>query len=218
MELSGVSDATSLTDQGTPIVNGNFDNSEMSQDDFLQVLLADIQWQNPLDANDISDFIGNTLKLREMEVLNSFEESVSALESANDSSALLQASGMIGKTVQYEGNSTIVSDGEGSAEFTLDANADQVTLRLYDSDGALVDSATYADLQGGVVYPFEISDTSFPDGYYKVSVTASLNGESVDATVQSHGVVEGVTRDNGSLAVYFGDEEVELDSITQIGA
>jgi len=218
MELSGVSDATSFTDQGTPIVNGNFDNSEMSQDDFLQVLLADIQWQNPLDANDISDFIGNTLKLREMEVLNSFEESVSALESANDSSALLQASGMIGKTVQYEGNSTIVSDGEGSAVFTLDANADQVTLRLYDSDGALVDSATYADLQGGVVYPFEISDTSFPDGYYKVSVTASLNGESVDATVQSHGVVEGVTRDNGSLAVYFGDEEVELDSITQIGA
>ncbi len=219
MALNGISNAgTAAFDTGPKIVDAGFDNSEMSQDDFLKVLLADIQWQNPLEAKDVSEFINNSVKLREMEVLNSFETSVQALQGASGSTQLLQASGLIGKTITYDGDATIVKDGVGAAEFKLNTNADSVTLSLFDSAGALADTVNYSDLNGGVNYPFAIDNTSLADGYYSVRVEATLDGQSVGSTIKSQAVVEGVTRNNGSLSAYFNDKEVSLDSITQIGA
>jgi len=219
MALTGISSATASSyETTTNVVDAGFDNSEMSQDEFLKVLLADIQWQNPLEAKDVGEFINNSVKLREMEVLNSFENSVKALEGSNASTELLQASGLIGKTITYEGDSTVVQNGKGSAEFTLDSNADQVKVSLYDENGALIDSTLFSDLNGGVAYPFEVENAALPDGYYTVRVEATLDGQSVGSSVQSQAVVEGVTRKDGSLSAYFGDREVELDTITQIGA
>lgn len=219
MALNGISSTGAAAfDTGQKVVDAGFDNSEMSQDDFLKVLLADIQWQNPLEAKDVSEFINNSVKLREMEVLNSFESSVKALEGSGDSTQLLQAAGLIGKTIAYEGDSTIVKDGVGSAEFRLDSNADAVTLSLYDTQGALVDTVNYTDLNGGISYPFAIEDASLKDGYYTVRIEATQDGQSVGYSINSQAVVEGVTRDNGTLSAYFDDMKVSLDSISQIGA
>lgn len=219
MALSGISSyGTAAFDSGPKVVDAGFDNSEMSQDDFLKVLLADIQWQNPLEAKDVSEFINNSVKLREMEVLNSFETSVKALQGTSGSTQLLQASGLIGKTITYEGDGTVVKNGIGAAEFKLNTNADTVTLTLFDSAGALVDTVNYSDLKGGVSYPFAIDDASLENGYYTVRVEATQDGQSVGSSINSQAVVEGVTRNNGSLSAYFNDREVSLDSITQIGA
>lgn len=214
MELNGV---TSRIDNSPDIVDANFDNSKMEQSDFLKVLLADIQWQNPLEAKDVSDFINNSVKLREMEVLNNFETAIDALQSANSSGALLQASSLIDKKISYEGNLTHIEGGKGVAEFKLDSNADLVKVTVLDGNGAIVESRTFTDLQGQMTYPFEINDQSLDDGYYALHIEATKQGDPVGSATYSRAVVEGIVKREGSLMAYFGNKEIDIDNITQIG-
>jgi len=56
MELTGIDEYL----KKPQIVQAGYDNSKMENEDFLKVLLADLAWQDPLNAKDISDFIDNT--------------------------------------------------------------------------------------------------------------------------------------------------------------
>ncbi|ACO03981.1 MAG TPA: flagellar hook capping protein [Persephonella sp.] len=214
MESAGIYD---IQKNEVRIVEAGYDNSKMENEDFLKVLLADLQWQDPLQANDITDFIQNTVKLREMEVLNSFQETVELLKETNEANSLLYASGLIGKKVVYEGNQTFVENGRSSVSFRLDDNADIVTVTVMDKQGNVVETESFSNLQGGVDYPFEIDNPNLTDGYYTVYIEATKDGSPVKSSVKSLGLVESVVRESDGIKVLFDDINVDLNSIVQIG-
>ncbi|NPA12612.1 MAG: flagellar hook capping protein [Aquificae bacterium] len=201
----------------TVIVDANFDNSTMTNEEFLKVLLADLQWQDPLNANDITEFIDNTIKLREMEVLNSFQQTVDLLKEVSSTNSLLYAATLIDQTVYYEGNSTYVKDGSSTVKFKLEDDADTVRITVIDSEGNIVDQQTFQFLDGGIEYPFEINNPDLPDGYYTIFVEAEKGGEPVVATVISEGLVESVLKTPDGIKLVINNNEVDLNSIVQIG-
>ncbi len=205
-------------DSSVKVVPEGYDNSKMSKDDFLKVLLTDLQWQDPLQAQDISQFIDNAVKLREMETLNSFEESVDKLKGVFNSYSLLFSSSLIGKTVEYEGNQTFVKEGKGRAEFTLSKEAQEVKVLLLDSSGSVVEEKTFTNLSAGT-YPFEIDNPSLKDGYYTVEVSAKASdGSELPVKVESYALIEGIRRDDdGKIYGITSVSQIPLDKITQIG-
>ncbi|WP_456425950.1 flagellar hook assembly protein FlgD [Desulfurobacterium sp.] len=216
MDISGITYNPDA--QQVKIVDANYDNSKMSQEDFLKVLLADLKWQDPLQAEDISDFIDNTVKLEELQTYDDFETSVKQLLEANQSNALLTASSLIGKVVKYEGNRTYIEGGSGYAEIKLDSAADTVKVNILDSAGNVVDSETLYNLQGGVSYPISIDNPSLPDGYYTVSVEATSGGNPVDATVISQALVTGVEKESdGSIVLSTSSFTIDDSKLVGIG-
>jgi len=190
----------------------------MSQEDFLKILLTDLQWQDPLNANDISDLINNTVKLREMEVLNTFESSIDKFVSSLESQSLFFASSFIGKLVEYEGNQTYVQDGKGYASFTLSAPADTVKVTVFDQSGNIVEENVFYNLNGGEEYPVEIDNPDLPDGYYTVMVEATNGGISVEANVKSLAYVKQVRKDEtGEVYVVTDVSSIPLSKIIGIG-
>ncbi|MEJ5173046.1 MAG: flagellar hook capping FlgD N-terminal domain-containing protein [Hydrogenothermaceae bacterium] len=92
------------TSKKPKVVDANYDNSKMSREDFLKVLLTDLQFQDPLNAKDISEFIDNTIKLKQMESFDAIQKLADAF--SQYSGSLLMASNLIGKTITYSnGNS-----------------------------------------------------------------------------------------------------------------
>ncbi|MEZ0323947.1 MAG: flagellar hook capping FlgD N-terminal domain-containing protein [Hydrogenothermaceae bacterium] len=92
------------TSKKPKIVDANYDNSKMSSEDFLKVLLTDLQFQDPLNAKDISEFIDNTIKLKQIESFDAIQKLANAF--SQYSGSLLMASNLIGKTITYSnGNS-----------------------------------------------------------------------------------------------------------------
>ncbi len=199
------------------VVDKNYDNSKMSNEDFLKVLLADLQWQDPLEAKDISEFINNSVKLREMEVLNDFQKTVELLKKVNESNALLYGSSLIGKKIFYEGNATYVKDGKSTVQFKLDDDAEVVNVIVMNQVGEVVDEKTFDNVKGGQVLTFKIENEKLPDGYYTVYVDAHKNGEKVKAKVFSQGLVESILREDGKIKAVFGNNKVDIDAIVQIG-
>ena len=214
MDISGII----YNHQSEPkIVGPDFDNSKMSKDDFLKVLLANVQWQDPLEAADIYEIISNSVILREMEVLNSFENSVKELEESNSMLALISASSLIGKKIRYAGNVTYVENGKGYAEFKLDSNADLVKISLIDEDGNVVDSNIFYDLEGGETYPFEIDNQELKNGYYTVMVEAYKGEEKVNSAVISEVTVSSVQKLDDKIKIISGTLEIDLGEIVGIG-
>lgn len=217
MALDTNNTITGITGNEIKVVDAGYDNSKMENEDFLKVLLADLQWQDPLEAKDISEFIANTVKLREMEVLNDFQSTVELLKSANETNSLLYASSLIGKTIMYEGSQTFIKDGKGKAVFSLEENADTATITIMDENGNVVESKTFTNLQAGKLYPFEIDNSNLQDGYYTVYVNAQKGDIIIKAKVYSYAKVDYVERENGKVYVSFGNTKVELNKVSQIG-
>ncbi len=215
MDIPGV---TYSSDSHVKVVDANYDNAQMSQEDFLKVLLAELQWQDPLKAEDISDFIDNTVKLKELESYDTFQKSVDELLSANQANALLTASSLIGENVRYEGDQTYVKNGIGYADIKLDASADTVKIDILDNSGTIVESKTLYNLQGGVDYPLSIENSSLPDGYYTVSVQATSNGDSVNASVVSEAFITGVEKNSdGTIVLNTDTFSIENSNLVGIG-
>ncbi len=205
----------SATSNKPKVVDANYDNSKMSQNDFLKVLLADLKWQDPMNAKDISDFIDNSVKLRQMESLDGIQKLVDTLSTFTNS--IVNASSMIGKKVKYEGNQTYVSQGQSNIEFKLNAPAQNVKVSLVDSNGNIVEQKEFTNLNGNTAYPLSIENQNLTDGYYKVLVSAKDSaGNDVQATIYSTGIVNGILKDNGSLSAKINNVKVSLDKILEI--
>jgi len=205
----------SATSNKPKVVDANYDNSKMSQDDFLKVLLADLKWQDPLNAKDISDFIDNSVKLKQMESLDSMQKLVDTLSTFTNS--IVNASSMIGKKVKYEGNQTYISQGQSNIEFKLNAPAQNVKVSLVDSNGNIVEQKEFTNLNGNTTYPLSIENQNLTDGYYKVLISAKDSaGNDVQATIYSTGIVNGILKDNGSLSAKINNVNVSLDKILEI--
>lgn len=87
------------------VVDSSYDNSKMKTEDFLKVLLTDLQFQDPLDAKDVSEFIDNTVKLRQMESFGTLEKLANTFSQL--SSSLLMAANLIGKKITYGDSDTV---------------------------------------------------------------------------------------------------------------
>ncbi len=208
---------TSITGEQIAVYDANYDNSQMSQEDFLKVLLANFQYQDPFEAEDISQFIDDTLSLRQLETMDNFEEAVATLTSGSSATLLLQASSLIDQKVLYEGNMTYFQNGSSKIEFTLADSADTVELYVYDAEGNVVESETFTGLSAGTLYPFEIENGSIADGYYSVSIVAKNGSENVESVVYSTALVSGIERYGDQIVALYDYGSIDIDTIKQIG-
>lgn len=199
------------------VVGPNYDNSKMTKEQFLKVLLATIEWQDPLQAESISDFVNNSVKLREMEVLNSFEDSVDRLKNSLKSLELFYSTSFIGKRVLYSGDETYVEGGKGELRFKLKEPASYVEVVVKNSKGDVVERKEFTDLSSGT-YPVEIDNPSLPDGYYTVSVTAK-NGEgrSIDVDVESYALINGIRKEKDGIYLTTSVNKIPLENVIGIG-
>jgi flagellar basal-body rod modification protein FlgD len=197
------------------IYDANYDNAEMGQDDFLQVLLANFKYQDPFETQDISKFIDNTVKLRELEIMNNFENSVKAL---NDNNTLfLNSANLIDKNIVYKGDRLYIEDGKAYVEFSVKENADEAEVYIYDDNGQKIAEESFRDLKVGKKYTFELENIEVEDGYYNVSVVANNQNSSVEADVYSSAKVSGIEKDINDILVIVDNKRVKISDITKIG-
>ncbi|WP_281951160.1 flagellar hook assembly protein FlgD [Nitrosophilus kaiyonis] len=196
------------------IVDANFDNSKMNQEDFLKVLLATFKYQDPFEAQDISKFIDNTVKLRELEVMNNFENAVNKISSSDE--MLLKAANLIGEKVEYLGNKTYFENGKSQIEFEVKEPADIVNVYLYDKNGNVIDQQEFKDIKPGSKKKIEFVE-NIDDGYYNISIIAKNSGEDVKTSIYSTAKISGVEKYDNTIKLLYAQGSLELNDIVKIG-
>ena len=212
--------SSTLTQSSATATSGN-SKKVLSQEDFLNLFVTQMRYQNPLEPMDNYQMGSQMAQMTSVESLNNIYEAVEKLAANQTSWSNLQASGLIGKKVEFQGNAITLEQGTASEAYYQLASPGQVLLQVYNSAGNLVwkSEAGFKDTtkqkiewngknqQGGQV----------SDGAYIFQVSAvDGNGNSVSVTTRSVGTVSGVCLENGSSSLQVGKNKISLSEITSI--
>ena len=136
----------------------NKDNSALGKDAFLQLLVTQMKYQDPLDPQDNGEYLAQLAQFSALEQMTNVADGlgdVSKLVSNIDTSVLVgQLSSMIGKDVQWSVDSTS-TDADGKTTTTTTQMEGTVTgVSISDGSPTIIASAN------GKTYQVAIGDIS----------------------------------------------------------
>ncbi|MEH6493016.1 flagellar hook assembly protein FlgD [Halopseudomonas sp.] len=156
---------------------------ELGKDQFLELLVAQMNNQDPLSPQENGEFIAQLAQFSTVEGIENMNTSMEALLSGYQSSQALQASSMVGRTVIVPSDQAMVDTANGlEGQFALPKNSGAVTVKVLDSSGSLVDTINMGSLEAGMHdFTWDGQDASgnvLPPGAYTFEASASIDGTS----------------------------------------
>ncbi len=212
VQSSGNSVSQALLDS----VNGTkttASSTQEAQDRFMTLLVTQMKNQDPLNPMDNAQVTSQMAQLSTVSGINQLNSTVESLMSSMQVGQSYQAANMIGHSVLVEG-STVSSTGEGGYfGVELPVGADKLTVEIKDASNNTVRTLEFGQQEAGSI-PFSwdghAADGSIsPSGNYKFNVTATVNGQSVEATALTFAQVKSIS--NSSSGV-----NLNLDNLTSV--
>jgi flagellar basal-body rod modification protein FlgD len=195
--------------------------SSLTQEDFLSLLMAQMQYQDPLKPMDNYQMAAQMAQLGTVEGINKLTQSMDVMSAYQASIAHLQVAGLIGKKVEAIGNLLWVNQGKVSEGSYQLSRPGKVTIEVYDGKGNLVKT-----MEGGLKESTKQKFTwdgknqvgeNVPDGTYTFKVKAvDVKGDPIPVSSSMVGVVSGISFENGITYINIGSERITLSEIFAI--
>lgn len=199
--LSNVTGASSAIDPYAS--KPKSESGALDQSTFLNLLMAQLQYQDPLNPMEDKDFTAQLAQFSSLEQLNNINDGIESLNTSAGRQDMLGAVSFIGKDIRAFGN-TVSKEGTSitKAYYELEEPVSELYINVYDSYGALVSTEKIGARQAGS-YEFQWNGKDFngktmPDGVYTMAISAeNAEGESVMVYAEVSGKVSGVSGENG---------------------
>ena len=216
--MTNISVGNSLLDQ-YQVDQGRFaKGDELGKNEFLELLVAQLNNQDPLAPQENGEFIAQLAQFSTVEGIEKMNTSIDAMASSFQSSQALQASSMVGRTVVFPSDKAMVDPASGfSGQLVLPQASPNVLVNVYDDAGSMVATVNLGTLETGI-HDFawdglDVSGNPLPAGKYKFEAQASINGETTQLATLLPANVDSV-----SLGVGKGGEMVlNLAGLGSIG-
>jgi len=116
-------------------------SNEMGQDEFLKLMIAELNNQNPLDPQDNGEFIAQLAQFSTVEGLDKLNNTTEGMSDGMRSSQALQASSLVGQSVIVEGNEMglLLNKGIVSSYSDLPESTVDIKLTIEDENGQLLE-------------------------------------------------------------------------------
>lgn len=178
------------------------------QDRFLNLLVAQISNQDPLNPMDNAQLTSQLAQISTVTGIEGVNSTLSSLVNSLGEAQAMQSADMIGKSVLVPGKNMTLSKSAGYAGVKLSGDADQVTVTIKDAKGKVVQTETLgAQKAGNVSFAWDgkASDgTTAADGDYTFTVSAVRGETTVTAEALQYGTVSAVTRTSDGFALDLG--------------
>ena len=204
---------------GSAAASGSAGLSGLNQADFIRLLTAQLQNQDPTSPTKPQDLANEFAELSTVSGINSLNQEVSTIGAGAGAAEIGQAANLIGKTVAISGNPLAVanSDGTVTGGFSLASPANSATVSILDpQSGKVIHTIQLANLPSGM------SDFSWTGGTagdaYSYQVTAAAGGSSVAATTYTNSQVRNIDLTGGTptLSLAGAAQPVALSQIVSI--
>ena len=196
---------------------------ELDRDAFLNLLVTQLQNQDPLNPTDSAEFTAQLAQFSSLEQLGNVNDNLKQLKNFQASINNSQAVTLIGKEITANGNSLNLADGQpAGCQFKLDGDAGLAVVSISDPTGGFVKSFENQDLAAGqhTLY-WDGTDQNgnlAASGNYTFEVLAAdANGNRIETTTFFNGQVNKVVFENNTTYLMAGDQRVALGDIVQVG-
>ena len=193
------------------ITSSTTSSSTMTSIDFLELLLVQLENQDPTEPTDTNQLTEQLCSFNQLEQQTQTNAYLADLLGYQAALMNAQATQILGQEVVVEGDTCSVSSGESQdLIFELSEDASSLSIKIYDEDGELVREIELEDMTAGKHEfqwePVDEDGNNLPDGTYTFSVTGTnSDGDSIEATTYSSYKVAEVEYKDGDLTLITED-------------
>jgi len=212
---------------GNDMFTSNKDIGGVSQQDFLQLLIAQLQHQDPMEPQDSQQFAAQLAQFSSLEQLQSLnttskqgvETNLMLTQTINNT----MAATMVGKDVKALGNSLVLKhDGQPSISFQAGAFADNVDITIMDAAGQVVDTVSMQSVTKGdhtISWDATKKDGSrLPPGEYTFTVSATNGtGEEIPTDAVMIGTIDAVRYTSSGAIFIVNGKEIPFTAVLELG-
>ncbi len=198
-------------------------NNTLGKDDFLRLLIAQLEAQDPLEPMDAQDFSAQLAQFSTLEQITNVNDNLKDIKTFEQALSNSSALGLIGRQVDAPGDTLNLASGQpATLRYVLGAQASQVRVEIFDVSGRLINTLTLGEQGAGAqLAAWTGSDSSgnpVPSGAYTFRVSAEDgNGAPVSAVTLSQGLVSDVLFDNGQAFAKVNGAIVPVNEIIRVG-
>jgi flagellar basal-body rod modification protein FlgD len=197
--------------------------TEMS-DRFLKLLVTQLKNQDPTNPMENAELTSQLAQMSTVEGINKMNSTLDGLVSQFKSSQVMQGAALVGRQVLAEGDTLTLGLAGAAGGVGLSAAADSVQIKVFDGNGALVQTLDLGKQDAGLVrFVWDGSNASGAaqaagDYSFKVDATAAAGATAaVTASAYALGNVLSVSlNDNDMSAEVSGLGARSLNQIRQI--
>ena len=194
----------------------------LGKDQFMTLLVAQLQNQDPLNPMDSTGFTAQLAQFSSLEQLQNINSNLGDLSTIQASLSNTQAVSFIGKTVISSGSEFEVTNGAPDGiHFNLKDDAAAVKVGIYDAAGNFVATIDKTQMTAGeqtVAWDgVNQSGSKVPDGKYRfevIAIDAAKQAVGVDTYI--NGKVTGVNYKDGSVYLMANQIEIPLSSVISV--
>ena len=189
--------------------NSSGSRSELGQEDFLQLIVAQIQNQDPFEPVENGAFIGQLAQFGTVDGVNNLNDAFAEFSQSLLGNQTLNAAGLIGKSVLLEGNQIAVTEGE-PIEAYVDASsqAGVATVLVTNAAGELVRTLPVSLANAGLNSiewdGLDNDGDAVPQGTYFVTASVFAGDTEVALPTTVKNKIQSVNLNNG------GGSSIEL--------
>ena len=194
----------------------------LGKDDFLNLLVTQLQHQDPLSPMESAEFTSQLAQFSSLEQMSNVNKNLEVLQLYQASINNSQAVDFIGKTIKAQGNSIGVADGVADQiHFDLAEDASDVIIHIYDSRKTLVKTIQSGGLNSGKQnVEWNVTDNDgnkVPDDTYTFEVIATnADANPVSVTPLITASVSGVSFKDGTTYLVAGNQEIPIGSVFEV--
>ena len=212
---------------GTPVSPSATTSSAVSpqtlgKDDFLRLMVAQLQNQDPLNPLNNTEFVAQTAQFTSLEQLQNINATLANLASQSNNGGVASASALLGKTVTVNGSS-LALDGTRPATlaYALPSAAAAVAVRVFDRSGNAVRTMVVGQQGAGthqIVFDgLDDSGRRLNAGSYTYQIAAAdAAGQSVPGVSTGAGQVTGINVEGNTLMLLVGAQRVPLTAVVGV--
>lgn len=195
--------SSSLMSAMNPASTSAQSSTAAAQDQFMKLLVTQMQNQDPLNPMDNAQVTSQLAQLSTVSGIDKMNATLTSMMANYQSNQTFQAASMIGHGVMVDGSKTTLSKGSALFGVNLSGAADSVSVTVTDANGLPVRTYDLGAQQAGLI-PIQWDGTTdsgaaAADGAYTFKVNATSAGQSVPSQSLSYGQVASVA--NGSQGV-----------------
>ncbi|WP_312724186.1 flagellar hook assembly protein FlgD [Stutzerimonas kunmingensis] len=222
---SGVGGTSSILEQYQFGEDREVKGNDLGKNEFLELLVAQMNNQNPLEPQENGEFIGQLAQFSTVEGVEKLNSSMETILSGYQSSQALQASSLVGRKVIVPADKAVVDSSETfKASLVLPTSSSNVFVNVYDSTGASVGRVNMgAQEAGNISFMWDGKDSSgkvLLPGTYRFEAQATYQGETKGLYTLLPANVDSVTlgQNGGELMLNLaGVGSIGLSQVQVIG-
>ncbi len=197
-------------------------SNELGKNDFLRLLIAQLQAQDPLDPQGAEDFSAQLAQFSSLEQLTNVNENLKQIESFGQAVNNASLINLVGKNVDSPGDRIDYNTGETKTlNFSLSADAAQVKVDIFDSTGNKVTTLTLSNQSAGNNQALwngnDGTGKPVQPGAFTFQVTATnANGDEIPVQTFISGKITDVLFEEDGVQVIINGQKTAVSEISRV--